>query len=606
MSNSDFQTHSAPFPARRHRRSSFQAFALGVIPLLLLLLSGELVLRWAALQRGEEARIAEPHGLTASAVDDIDSLDHEFSRIEESYQGLRPLRILWIGASHVYGIGAPPHQSVTEQMEVMLREQWRGPVKVHKVAHIGMGSTGLVQKLGVALGQIDPTFVLFWGGDANSIDYHGRRRWLAHRSATRRVVDFLSEWSRLVKFTDMLFRYEEHEYASSIEGDAMSEISQHPLTGKWHWMGNLMPWETYARVIQPQQTQHVFEKLRQGQIEFPQHLGFFVAEANLTSQTPSESAESLLEQIDRAFERAQWLSRRPILIEMLIEKILERDSRGEGLRLTIAQRSSLETRLAKRPRDELDLRIQPWIKRFIGADYSFPKGGLSANDRKALEVLLEWMPELFGPGFLLATERLVRRPQDAVSAWHVYEQNLMANPYPPLNTHATLLPRLVSLVSPNNAVHTRQVADRIHTRFPGLFDLLVSDDVEKRAWLKSDLSEAKAWVEHHNQRRPLGPRTQLIIVGFQPNRLNGKPTRVHSLLESIAQELELPFLDTFKVIHDAARADRKPVDAFFTQQYGPRDHHLNERGYQALARASLELPPLSVYLAKSQQPKSPK
>lgn len=621
----------------RSRRARLQALALGLVPLIAIFLLAEFALRLsathhfvaapesepkaaaaaAALALGESPSSA-PHSLKAEPFAPADSQAEGHSAADEdpdsgvdlmsgdSSRRRSPLRILWVGASHVYGVGAPAHKSVADQMEVRLRAIWDGPVKVDKLAQIGMGSTGLVQLLRSSLPQAEPNFIFFWGGDANSLDYHGRRRWLARRSLARQIIDYFSEWSRLVKFTDMLFRYDEHEYSSSSVHGEISELSRHPLTSKWTWMGNLMPWEPFARDLQPSTVEWVRSEIRRGQLEFPYHLGFVVAEANLTSQTSDATFPKLIEEIDRAFLRARELSRRPLLVELLIEKVLERDSRNEGLRLTPADREQLQRRLNARARDAIDTRLAPWLKKFFAASYAMPSQGLSRQERETLEMLLEWMPELFGSGFLLAQDALGRAPQDAAYAWRVYEQNFMANPYPPMNAHATLLPALIGLVAEENTQHTRDLASRINERFPGLFDLLASDLEEKRAWLKSDLSEAKAWVEYHNQRRPLAPRAQLIIVGFQPNRLNGQPTAIHALLKGIANELELPFLDTYQVIHDAARATNEPIEAFFTQLYGPRDHHLNERGYAALAVASLELPALRVQIGTRQSEKSQK
>ena len=569
------------------RRSAVYALTLGFAPLLLIFLVAEIALRWTAARGLEEA---QHHESQFRPADRGESIGYGSKTTD------RPLEILWVGASHVYGVGAPAHLSVTDQMEVLLRERLKRPVHVRKLARIGMGTSGLVEQLKVSLQQRHPQLVFFWAGDANTLDYHGRRKWLSQRTSTRKVVDFLSEKSRLIKFFDLMLRYDEHEYSSSVGTKNIAEILENPFTAKWAWMGNFLPWEPFALEVQPETLKIAIRHLQQGQSEFPNHLGFLVAEANALSQLPGASADELMLKIQQCFEKARYLGRRPLLVEILIEKLLQRDARGLGLRLSAKDRHHLRFLSQQRRRDRVDEQVRPWLQRYLKMELWTEKRRLTESERSALELLVEWIPELPGPAILLSLDTLGRVPQDAGHALRIYERQLMANPFPPLNSHGTYLPQVIRVVAKDNTHEVKAMAERVNAQFPGLFDLLVSDNAELRAWLKFDFAEAQTWIEYYNQRRPFSPPTQMVIVGFQPNRLTKMPTRIHGLLQSVASELELPFLNTYEVIHAAARATNEPVEAYFTQLYGPRDHHLNERGYEALAKASLQLPVLQPYL----------
>ncbi len=514
-------------------RKKIGAFALGLIFLLILM---ELALRF---------------------VGSYDTAQRE----EVAASGDGEVTVLCVGNSHTAGAGAPIGMSYPSQLYKILNEKGKKRYRVVNKGVSNINSTYIASNLPKWLEEVKPDFVFIMAGEPNSWNKFGYHEFLKEKDKTNSsILLFLDESLRkfkLFKFFEVLaFEFKKNE--NSIFFVNVSKKSQRKYLG-YLWAGYLGSW--------PPGQLHL-DRLSKKEIEEAIEFLTYIYEKDQSPLAARILSEIHLHIGGSEIRSFFFYAHETIRLHKYFNYNLWMLLKNHKNRFILTHESEykiLNDALLRMPLAERREEALKW-----NADWKNVVFNTEEERSRFFFDMLSIAPEYFSYYNMFEYFK-----HDKIKVMDTVENSLLQNP---LSTTVNLLGFVEEFARTFPPLKPRY--DALISKLKGRLEIEEIEEISREKsedqWLYRDLNQMLSVIKKANAK---------AIVQTYPRYRDGKKRPVDILLEkwSLTKPHDVIFMDVGKMM-ESQLSPAHNGHLLYSTMYGPEDQHLNEKGYNLLAK----------------------
>ncbi len=481
--------------------------------------------------------------------------------------------IMNVGNSYTYGLGAPPGQSYSDQLNNLLKKRTDKTYQVINRGKTNANTSLILESLDAWLDQDKPNLVFLMVGEPNHWNKYGYWEFLGKRSdgnLEKGLLDHLDflRWSKIYKLIELLANRNEgaNERKTSVVFKLTPLDEEYRLQLGYQWIGGLQNEAMVNIVTMSKEEQqeaisalsYVFEKDKNPMA------AYYLAEITALH---AKDAESSLKHIENSINQSENFDYNQWIFLANYKQLFVPIYKDRYEKLVTKLKSKIDPAFLK----ELVLKMQ----------------GMKQATLNSLGGNFLYQANKYNPLDTYITKLYVYKKweEEPIKSFEMIERTLRVNPLS-YNSNLFEIAEDIVLRHPELEERYRLVIQEIERRANG---------VDVRSMVQQSFME-KEWIEHDLELMiaKIKKRGAQVVVQTYPPYRKSNPRHADVILrtwwKNRRDKTTIRFQDS-AIILESDFSAKNGGQKYYSTDAGPHDEHLNALGYGVIARLMESLVP---------------